>query len=231
MGMPIGIEAPGDVDPEPAFRFLREADALFSTFRSDSDICRLQRGEITLADCHPAVVDVLSRCAALGQQTGGAFSARPRGLLDPSAYVKGWAVDRAAALLDADSFCINASGDVLVRGRPAPGQCWRIGIRHPVELEQLAAVVDVCDLAVATSGEYEQGAHIVDPRTGLRPAGVLSVTVIGPELATADAYATAAFAMGADGPAWLASLDDFDALCIMSDHRVLCTPGFGRHRV
>ena len=231
MGMPIGIESPSDLDPEPAFAFLREADAVFSTYRADSDICRLQRGELTLAQCHPEVVEVLSRCAALREETGGAFSARPRGRLDPSGYVKGWAVEQAAARLDATDFCINASGDVLTRGHPAPGERWRVGIRHPVELDQLAAVVAVSGLAVATSGEYEQGSHIVDPRTGLRPSGLLSVTVIGEDLGTADAYATAAFAMGEDGPAWLASLRGYDAMCITSDHRVLSTPAFARHRV
>ena len=82
------------------------------------------------------------------------------------------------------------------------------------------------DAAVATSGLYERGAHIVDPRTGATPRGVLSVTVVGPRLATADAYATAAFAMGADGPAWTAGLRDHRALTILADDRVLATPGF-----
>ena len=86
------------------------------------------------------------------------------------------------------------------------------------------------DLAVATSGEYERGAHILDPHTGRPPEGLLSVTVVGPDLATADAYATAAFAMGAGGPEWTATLDGYDAMCITSDRRVLSTPGFERHR-
>jgi thiamine biosynthesis lipoprotein len=119
---------------------------------------------------------------------------------------------------------------VLACGRPAPDELWRVGIRHPEEPEQLAAVVAVEDLAVATSGTYERGEHIVDPHTGRPPAGLLSVTVVGPDLATADAYATAAFAMGADGPAWTATLTGYDALCITSDHRVLSTQGFARHR-
>ena len=135
------------------------------------------------------------------------------------------------AAAGADSFCINAGGDVVARGRPAPDRRWRVGIRHPRSPTALAAVVAVEDLAVATSGEYERGAHIVDPHTGAPPTGLLSVTVIGPDLATADAYATAAFAMGADGPAWTATLAGYDALCITTDHRVLSTPGFARHRV
>src|SRR3954447_17273258 len=160
--------------------------------------------------------------------TNGYFSVRPNGRLDPSGFVKGWAIAGAAERLraaGAERFCINAGGDVYAAGRP-----WRVGIRHPEDLESLAAVVTAEDVAVATSGEYEQGAHIVDPHTGARPEGLLSVTIIGPDPALADAYATAAFAMGEAGPAWTASLEGYDAMCITADHRVLSTPGFDRHR-
>jgi thiamine biosynthesis lipoprotein len=225
MGMPIGIDAPAGVDVEPAFAWLREVDATFSTYRDDSDVSRLDRGELTLAECRPEVDEVLARCLDLGRATGGFFSVRAAGRLDPSGLVKGWAVDRAGERLGATSFCINAGGDVVARGRR-----WRVGIRHPVEHDRLAAVLAVEDLAVATSGEYERGAHIVDPHTGVPPSGLLSVTVVGPDLATADAYATAAFAMGADGPAWTATLAGYDAMCITSDHRVVSTPGFAHHR-
>ena len=233
MGIPIGIDVrdPHPVDTEPAFAWLREVDAIFSTDREDSEISRLDRGELLLADCRPEVDEVLSECMRLERLTGGAFSARPAGRLDPSGYVKGWAVAGAARRLAAERFCINAGGDLVARGRPAAERRWRIGIRHPEDLEQLAAVVELEDLAVATSGEYERGAHIVDPRTGRRPTGLLSVTVVGPDLGTADAYATAAFAMGADGPEWTATLTGHEAMCITSDHRVLETPGFARHRV
>jgi thiamine biosynthesis lipoprotein len=238
MGMPIGIDLPGapgvEVDVEPAFAWLREVDAIFSTYRSDSEISRLDRGELTLAECRPEVDEVLTRCLALERATNGFFAVRPAGRLDPSGLVKGWAVDGAAqrlAAAGAGSLCVNAGGDVVARGRPAPDRRWRVGIRHPAEPGALAAVVAVEDLAVATSGAYERGAHIVDPHTGLPPTGLLSVTVIGPELATADAYATAAFAMGADGPAWTTTLAGYDALCITTDHRVLSTLGFDRHRV
>jgi thiamine biosynthesis lipoprotein len=235
MGMPIGIDLAAGVavDVEPAFAWLREVDAVFSTYRADSEISRLGRGELTLADCRPEVDEVLTACVAVERATRGYFSVRAAGRLDPSGYVKGWAVAGAAARLSeagARNFCINAGGDVAVRGRPAPGRLWRIGIRHPAQPQQLAAVLAGEDLAVATSGEYERGAHILDPHTGEPPTGLLSVTVVGPDLAVADAYATAAFAMGAGGPAWTATLDGYDAMCITSDHRVLSTAGFARHR-
>jgi FAD:protein FMN transferase len=117
-----------------------------------------------------------------------------------------------------------------VRGERAPGRPWRVGIQHPGRRDRVAAVLSARDLAVATSGAYERGAHVVDPRTGRAPGGVLSVTVLGPDLGTADAYATAAFAMGVEGPAWTASLDDYEALTILVDGRVLSTTGVQRVR-
>jgi thiamine biosynthesis lipoprotein len=230
MGMPIGIEVRDavGVDVEPAFAWLEHVDATFSTYREDSAISRLDRGELSLADCPPEVDEVLTACLALERATQGYFSVRASGRLDPSGYVKGWAVAGAAERLagaGARVFCINAGGDVIARGRR-----WRVGIRHPEAVHDLAAVLEVEDLAVATSGEYERGAHILDPHTGRPPAGLLSVTVVGPDLAAADAYATAAFAMGADGPPWTARLDGYDAMCITSDRQVLTTPGFARHR-
>jgi thiamine biosynthesis lipoprotein len=227
MGMPIEIDVrdPG-IDVEPAFAWLRRADALFSTYRADSEICRLDRGELLLSECAPEVDEVLTRCAALQRETGGYFDVRAGGRLDPSGLVKGWAVAGAAdRLAGAGRLFINAGGDIATRGGP-----WRIGIRHPVERSQLAAVLEVSDLAVATSGEYERGRHVLDPHTGRPPEGLLSVTIVGPDLATADAYATAAFAMGADGPAWTATLAGYEALCITTGHQVLSTPGMDRLR-
>jgi thiamine biosynthesis lipoprotein len=134
-------------------------------------------------------------------------------------------VERAARILTRGGvrrFHINAGGDVLLRGeRP-----WRVGIRHPLELDAVACVLELSRGAVATSGFYERGAHIINPTTRRAPHGVLSVTMLGPDLTTADAYATAAFAMGLAGPAWSATLADYEAMTILDDGRVLCTPGF-----
>ncbi len=236
MGTPVAVDVRdadgGDVNA--VFAWLDEVDATFSTYRDDSEIRRLDRGELTLAECRPEVDEVLTRCLALERETGGAFAVRATGRLDPSGFVKGWAVARAAELLAASGprkFCIDAGGDVVARGRPAADRPWRVGIRHPEDHGSLAAVLAVEDLAVATSGAYERGAHIVDPHTGRPPEGLLSVTVVGPDLGTADAYATAVFAMGAAGPAWAAGLDGYEALCITADHRVLSTAGLDRIRV
>ena len=164
---------------------------------------------------------MLARCDALRRATAGAFDAYATGRLDPSALVKGWAVQRAADALVAagvGDFCLSAGGDLVVRGA-----CWRIGVQHPEDRTALAAVVELRDGAVATSGTYERGEHIVDRRGA---GGVQSVTVVGPDLGTADAYSTAAFAMGSDGPGWTARLHGYEAMTILADDTVLTTPGF-----
>ena len=221
---------------DAAFDHLREVDARFSTYRGDSEISRLGRGELSPGACSADVRDVLARCDALRDMSGGYFDIRahrPDGGLDPSGFVKGWAVEAAAGILDAAgalSYCLNAGGDVIVRGESEPGLPWRIGIRHPELRDRLATVVEGRDVAVATSGGYERGEHIVDPHTRRVPDGVLSVTVVGPRLSEADAYATAAYAMGPDGLAWIATLPGYAGCMITADRRLVWTPLFARYK-
>jgi thiamine biosynthesis lipoprotein len=115
-----------------------------------------------------------------------------------------------------------------VRGRPLPEPFWRVGIQHPLVRDRVAAVVPARDIAIATSGAYERGKHVLDPHTGKPPEGVLSVTIVGGDLGTADAYATAAFAMGLDGPEWTAHLFGYEAMTILADQTVLTTNLFPR---
>jgi FAD:protein FMN transferase len=263
MGMPVRavVRDAGPPDRygaalDDVFGWLRWVDATFSTYDRRSEISRWGRGELALRDAHPLVRDVLGRCARLRGETGGAFDIRfrPGAPPDPSGLVKGWAIERAAerlAAAGARDFCLDAGGDVVVRGGP-----WRIGIRHPRRRERLAGVLALRDGAVATSGAYERGEHVLDPRTGHPPRGVLGVTVVGPDLGVADGYATAAFALGAAGPAWTAGLAGYDAMTIVPGtcasgaartsastgydpgsptfgairgERVLATRGFARH--
>ena len=238
MGMPVRIDLRDDGVPEAAvdevFAWLRWVDATFSTYKDDSEIMRLNRGELSRGGASPAVRRVLDECERLRGATGGYFDARAvaaDGAVDPSGYVKGWSVDHAGEILEAaggQTFSIYAGGDILTRGYPEPERAWRVGIQHPHLPHGIAAVVRANDLAIATSGEYERGRHVLDPHTGAPPEGVLSVTVTGPVLGTADAYATAAFAMGREGPAWTAGIDGYEALTILADGTVLSTPGFPR---
>jgi thiamine biosynthesis lipoprotein len=237
MGMPIVVdvrdEHVDDVVLDDMFDWLRWVDATFSTYKDDSEISRLNRGELAIEDAHPDVVDVLDRCERLRIETDGYFDVRAASpeLVDPSGLVKGWSVDRAAALLDEAglrNYAVNAAGDMRLRGRAVPELHWRVGIQHPLERDQVARVLDTTDLAVATSGEYARGHHVFDPHTHRPPTGILSVTITGPDLATADAYATAVFAMGAERAThWTARLRGYEAMTILADGNVLSTPGFG----
>jgi thiamine biosynthesis lipoprotein len=223
MGMPIVVSVrDGDV-PSAVFDWFRHVDATFSTFKDDSEISRLRRGELSVEDASDEVQQVLARCDELREETSGFFDIDAVDG-DPSGFVKGWSVDEACAILDhADvtEYAVNAGGDIRTRGR------WTIGIQHPLERQEIAKVVEGDDLAVATSGAYERGDHVRDPHTGEAPSGILSVTITGPDLATADAYATAAFAMGARrAPGWAARLRGYEAMTILSDGRVLSTPNF-----
>jgi thiamine biosynthesis lipoprotein len=166
----------------------------------------------------------------LRARTGGFFDPRAfrqDGRRDPTGVVKGWSVDEAIAslrLAGAGNLQVIAGGDLVAAGEAEPGSPWRIGIRHPDDPTAVAAVLRGSDLAVATSGLYERGDHIVDPHTGAVPRGLRSMTVVGPTLALADAYATAAFAMGEAGVAWVAGQPGYGALAITDRDRVIWTP-------
>ncbi|MBQ0829757.1 FAD:protein FMN transferase [Streptomyces tagetis] len=212
---------------------LRRADEVFSTYREDSEVSRLARGELTVARCVPEVAEVLELAAEAERVSGGWFSTAYRGRLDPTGIVKGWAVERAArriAAAGAHGVNLNGGGDVQLLGTPGTERPWRVGVADPLRPGGLAAVVSAAgaaELAVATSGSAERGAHVVDPRTGRSAVtDLVSVTVVAPRLTWADCWATAAFAMGSrEGLDWLESLPDVEALLITAGDEVRCTEG------
>ncbi|WP_328478635.1 FAD:protein FMN transferase [Actinoplanes sp. NBC_00393] len=210
--------------------WLHEVDARFSTYKDDSEVCRFRRGEIVFDDCSPDMRLVLNRCAELWMETDGYFDAYAGGPLDPSGYVKGWSVEAASRrLFDAGSrrHFLSAGGDIRMRGAGPGGRPWRVGVRHPWEADKLSWVLELTDGAVATSGTYERGAHVFNPRTGQPATGLRSVTVVGPDLALADAYATAALAMGEAGLTWLADrvADGYESAAVTDDGRAFTSPG------
>lgn len=233
MGMPISLALRGHHAHDErgraawaaALDVLRAADRVFSTYRSDSVISRLGRGELRVADCPPDVAadvaEVLALGDAAGRASGGAFAVRRGGgALDPSGVVKGWAAERAAihlvALPDTD-FCLSAGGDIICRTLDPAGPPWRIGIEDPHDPTRLVALVPVHTGAVATSGTARRGAHIVDARTGRPPTDLASVTVVGDRLTAVDVDATAAFALGADGERWLTTRGHRATLIVRAD--------------
>jgi thiamine biosynthesis lipoprotein len=241
MGMAVSIHVRDDVSPrvfDTAIAHLHDVDARFSTYKADSEISRLARGSISAVDCSPDVRMVLSLADVLRLRTDGYFDvlrSSDDGALtfDPSGVVKGWAVDGAADLLARSgvrSFCVNAGGDVLVRGA-SPADRWRIGIRDPRDPRSVFTIVEAANLCVATSGTYERGTHIVDPHTGRPPVGLASMTVVGQRLAIVVAFATAAFAMGGAGVAWVARQPGFGVCAVTGTMHVSYDDNFARYRV
>jgi FAD:protein FMN transferase len=230
MGTVVSFDVDGTFGAavDDAVRWLHWVDATFSTFRVDSEVSRLGRGLIAASQCSPAVREVLAACDALSARTGGYFSATAGGSLDPSGYVKGWAVERAAAMLTSagsPSHCVNGGGDVRCTGPSPRGDGWRIGVADPLDAAALAVTVEGRDFAVATSGIAERGRHVLDPHTGQPAEGLLSVTVTGPDLALADAYATAVFAMGLPR-AYRWRAPGYEVFGITADGGTWRTPGF-----
>ncbi len=227
MGMPIVVDVRDGEVPAAVFDWFRHVDETFSPYKEHSEVSRIRCRELALRNASDEVRAVYARCDELREETSGFFDVDSVGG-DPSGYVKGWAVDRATAILDragAAEYGINAGGDIRTKGT------WRVGIQHPFERRAVAKVVEGAGLAIATAGASERGEHVLDPHAGAPPTGILSVTVTGPELGTADAYATAAFAMGGHRAGnWTARLRGYEAMTILADGRVLLTPGFPQAR-
>jgi thiamine biosynthesis lipoprotein len=198
---------------------LHRADDVFSLYRPDSHLSRLRRGELTLAGCPPEVSHIIMLCEQARELSEGWFDpwALPGGF-DPTGLVKGWAAQQAAQVLQdagVGAGMVNAAGDIVVFGRPAPAGRWRIGVRSPTSPDHLLCVVDA-DRAVATSGRYERGDHVRDVRTGQPASAAVSATVCGPDLAFADALATGLLAAGEAG---------FDAVTSAGFEALIVGPG------
>jgi thiamine biosynthesis lipoprotein len=213
------------VDPatvDEAFAEMRRIEGLFSTFLPDSELSRLGRGDLDPREAHPDVRSVLEVCDDLAEATGGRFRHRSDdrgGTIDPAAYVKGWAGDRAARVLEVAGirrYSVNVGGDVVSAGGSVEDP-WAIGIQHPFERAQVAAILRLADGAVATSGSYERGRHILGGE-----AALASVTVVGPALGMADAYSTAIYASDFDDISWMPA--GYEVL-VIDESSVRWTPG------
>jgi thiamine biosynthesis lipoprotein len=240
MGTVVSLVVPdGGADSaaaDQAYDWLHEIERRFSPFRADSEVSRLPRaGHIDRRAISDDMAEVLELCEVVEALSKGAFDLRRHrsdGAPDPTGVVKGWAVDRAGAILESAGvarYCLAAGGDVLARGGRAAGLPWRVGIAHPTLRGATALILEADDLAVATSGTTERGGHIVDGRTGRTARELLTLSVTGPELGRADAYATAAFAMGRDGLRWVGSLPGYAACATTPDDRLIIGRGLGRY--
>jgi thiamine biosynthesis lipoprotein len=266
LAVAAGSGSPADQDRahRAVVAWFAAVEQALSAHRADSDLCRWRRGEVAMADA-PLLAEVAAACRALAELTGGGFHpVDPQGRYDPTGYVKGWAVQRGAALLvehRVTDACLGVGGDLQVLGQRAGQRPWRVAVVDPNDHRRIVALVQApadpgARLAVATSGSAQRGAHIWPgqgepaaqradlrrrplPRP-VRPRGeqrrrdpLASVTVVGPELHLADAFATAVWARALDEPldaawAWLAGTG-YEGLAVSAAGRLRRTEGLAAH--
>lgn len=241
MGTVASIHVYDQADPalveaaiDDALAELERLEQMFSTFRPTSVISQINRGELNLLDAPQEVIEVFDASSWLEHASNGAFSVRRAdGSLDPAGFVKGWACERGAARLAARglaNFMFTIGGDLMVHGEPRPGERWSVAIADPSRPGEVVRSVDIEDGAVATSGTAERGDHIrlsADAESDAHDLTKLaSFTVIGPSLTWADAFATAAFAMGRKGLDWVDQFIGYEGIAIDHAGVVMTTGGF-----
>jgi thiamine biosynthesis lipoprotein len=238
MGMPITVEVadPGvsASDLEAVYSYLVYVDETFSTYKETSEISRLNRGELREDEYGDDTRAVLALSEETRRATGGYFNIWHGGVCDPSGIVKGWAARNAARILDTRGFrnyYLDAGGDVQLAGMK-DGAPWRVGIRNPFNRAEHVKTLAISDCGVATSGTAIRGQHIYNPHHADHTlTEIVSMTVIGPDVYEADRFATAAFAMGRMGVAFVEGLDGFEGYVIDAHGSATYTSGFQRYAI
>ena len=201
--------------------YVKVVDQEFSTYKPDSQVSKIRRGELKIEDASAQMQEVWELCLKARELTDGSFDPWVvKGGYDPSGYVKGWAADKCVQILKrhgAENIQVNAAGDLVLAGGYENGKPWSIGVRSPENRFEVVKVFEITNGAIATSGTYEIGAHIKDPHTGLIAIGARSATVIGPDGGLADALATSLVVAGQDGAAIFMKPE-------LSDYRVWVIP-------
>lgn len=238
MGMPITVEVVGENVTQPTidmvFDYFDSVDKQFSLFKSTSEISRINVGEIKPADYSIEMRQVFALAEQTKTETNGYFDIGPIGNCNPSGVVKGWAIYEAAKLLDRhgfDNYYVDAGGDIQVDGHDSSLGKWRIGIRNPFNKEQIIKVLEINNEGVATSGTYERGEHIYNPKTGQNVNEIVSLTVIGQNILEADRIATGAFAMGKKGIELIESISGLEGYMIDKTGIATMTTGFNKYVV
>jgi thiamine biosynthesis lipoprotein len=228
------------------FDYFKYIDEKFSTYKDTSEIMAINRGELAVKDSSEDMRTIFALAEKTKQETDGYFDIQKPGggpgggmkpFFDPSGIVKGWAIWQAAKILDRDgfkNFYVDAGGDVEMRGANGAGEKWSIGIRNPFKQEEIVKTLHVTGVGVATSGTYIRGDHIYNPRASAPDLAaatneMVSLTVIGSNIYEADRFATAAFAMGAEGIKFIEKLDGFEGYMIDKNGVATMTTGFEQY--
>jgi thiamine biosynthesis lipoprotein len=144
---------------------------------------------------------------ALNKQNNTVFLKKKGMKIGFGAIGKGYAADKAKQVLIDNGVVagiINASGDLTTWGQQSNGKPWMVGIKNPLNKNNIFAWFPVQDRAVVTSGNYEKYVvingqrytHIINPKTGYPSKGIISTSVFAPKAELADALATSIFVLG-----------------------------------
>jgi thiamine biosynthesis lipoprotein len=218
MGMPIVLDIPKCRDEQvfkDAFTELVIVDRQFSPYKPESELSQLRVGKLSPHDASIGMKEVMRGCLEWEDKTDGYFSARYGDSFDPTGYVKGWAISELATKIRKwgfETFCLSAGGDVLASSTGV--KVWKIGLQHPVHRSQLIGTVAATNMAVATSGNYERGNHIINPKSGEPATYFTSLTVAGHDMITADVLATAAYAMGKRGLKYIDAQPGYEVMAV-----------------
>ena len=220
-------------DVAAVFEFFDQVDQRFSPFKPESELSRMNRGEVK--EVSPAMAGILARAAEARHVWDGYFDIRrPDGLIDTSGIVKGWAIREGALMLKARgyrNYAVEIGGDIQTSGVKEDGSDWRVGIRSPFA-DEIVKVLYPRGAGVATSGSYHQGAHIYDPHgsdAATAAPGMVSLTVVGEDILDADIAATAAFAMGERGIYFIERQAGLEAYAIDVGGKARMTSGLKRY--
>lgn len=222
MGMPITIEIVDLSATKQAidhiYDYLGTIDERFSTYRSESEITKINAGLLAEKDYSPEMREIFRLAELTKKETHGFFDIVHNGKIDPSGIVKGYAIQYAADLLTEhgfENFFVDAGGDIQTAGKNSDGELWKIGIRNPFNRTEHIKIVSGENIAVATSGTAIRGQHIYNPFNPQKQiTDIVSFTVIGDNIYDADRYATSAFAMGKDGIFFIEKVNGFEGYMI-----------------
>jgi FAD:protein FMN transferase len=238
MGMPVTIEVceskVTDEDINEVFSYFHYIDKKFSTYKKDSEISQINRGELKVSEASSEMRKILELCEETKKLTNGYFDINLGGILDPSGIVKGYAIWQGAEILrkkGKKNFYVEIAGDIQTFGQNSKGKKWSVGIQNPFNTKEIVKVVFLRGEGIATSGTYQRGKHIVNPKINVLADEIASISVIGPNVYEADRFATAAFAMGEKGIEFIEKLKNFEGYMIKNNKQAISTGGFRKYEI
>ncbi len=197
---------------------------------------RLKEGRIPTAREIAAIRPLVNYRNIVIDRKRSTLYLKKRGMIMDLGGMKGYLADRAAAVIRQHGITdgiVAVAGDIRVMGHRADGSPWRIGVQHPREPDKMLAVLDLSNLSISTSGDYERFViwhhkrygHIIDPRTGRPSTGVISVTLIGKRGALVDPLAKVPYILGPQKGLAIVKKLGVDAIIVDAAGRIYETEG------